>query len=192
MSTDNDAVADAGSRAFLRAQGFVGFLRAGQLHDRRCEGLPNERGVYAILRDSPYTPEFMARSSAPVYRGVDPSLPIEELEARWVPGAHVLYISRARGPGVRSLLKQRIKRLLRFGHGRVVGHWGGRLLWQLRDHGALLVAWKPTGEDDPALVEAALLAGFVARYGTLPFANLERESEEADTDERGSEDQAGG
>jgi len=139
----------------------------------------------------------MARSTAPIYRGVDPSRPIEELEARWVHGAQVLYFGRARGPGVRSLLKQRIKRLLRFGHGRVVGHWGGRFLWQLRNHGALVVAWKPTGEADPAVVEAALLAAFVARYRALPFANLERESDEAESDEaesdeRGSEDQAGG
>jgi hypothetical protein len=186
------AAADAGSREFLRAQGFVGFLRAGQLHDRRCEGVPNERGVYAILRDSPSPPVFMARSTAPIYRGVDPSRPIEELEARWVSGAEVLYFGRARGPGVRSLLKQRIKRLLRFGHGRVVGHWGGRFLWQLRDHGALLVAWKPTGEDDPARVEASLLAGFVARYGALPFANLEGESEEGESDEQESANQVGG
>ena len=89
-----------------------------------------------------------------------------------MPGAQVLYLGRACGPGVRSLLRQRVKRYLRFGHGRVVGHWGGRFVWQLRDHGTLRVAWKPTGDEDPALVEARLQARFREHYGMLPFANL--------------------
>ena len=169
---------DPGSRRFLEARGFVGFRAAGQLHAERCEGLPNLRGVYAVLRDSPTPPEFLPRSTAPAYRGVDPTRPVEELEARWVPGARVLYFGRASGPGVRSLLKQRIKRLLRFGNGRVVGHWGGRLLWQLRDHGALRVAWKPTGDAEPIEVEAALQAEFFEHYGARPFASTEQESEE--------------
>lgn len=148
------------------------------MNAERCEGLPNARGVYAILRDSPTPPEFMARSTAPLYRGVDPSRPIDELQRHWVPGAQVLYFGRARGPGVRALLKQRIKRYLRFGNGRVVGHWGGRFIWQLRDHAGLRVAWKVTGDTDPAPIEAALQAAFVERYGALPFANLKQESEE--------------
>ena len=156
----------------------MGFITTGRLHAERCEGLPNERGVYAILRDSPAPPEFMVRSNAPVYRGGDPSRPVDELAQRWVPGAEVLYFGRACGPGVRSLLKQRIKRFLRFGNGRVVGHWGGRFIWQLRDHAALRVAWQPTRDADPAQVEASLQAAFVERYGGFPFANLKQESDE--------------
>jgi len=172
------AGSDPGSRAFLEAQGFEGFVATGQLHAERCERLPNQRGVYAVLRESPWPPEFVPRSTAPAYRGVDPSRPIAELEARWVPGAQVLYFGRACGPGVRSLLRQRVKRFMRFGHGRVVGHWGGRFVWQLRDHAGLVVAWKPTPEADPAQVEASLQAGFVRHYGVMPFANLKQESEE--------------
>lgn len=173
-----DAHLDPGSRAFLEAQGFEGFLRAGQLHEQRCEALPNQRGVYAIVRDSTAAPEFLARSTAPHYRGVDPSRPIEELEQHWVAGAQVLYLGRASGPGVRSLLRQRVKRLLRFGHGRVVGHWSGRFLWQLRDHAGLRVAWMSTGDADPATTEAALRARFVERYGALPFANRQEDRED--------------
>ena len=44
--------ADPGSRAFLESQGFGGFFGVGQLHAERCEGVPNERGVYAMLRES--------------------------------------------------------------------------------------------------------------------------------------------
>lgn len=172
LPADTGTATDPGSRTFLEAQGFEGFFTTGQLHAERCEGLPNERGVYAILRESPAKPEFMPRSTAPAYRGEDPSRPIDELTLRWVKGAQVLYIGRAAGPGVRSLLKQRIKRYLRFGRGKVVGHWGGRYIWQLCDHAALRVAWKLTGDADPAQVEAELQRRFVERYGVLPFANL--------------------
>ena len=41
-----------GSRAFLEAEGFEGFFTVGQLHAEACEGLPNEPGVYAIVRES--------------------------------------------------------------------------------------------------------------------------------------------
>lgn len=134
--------------------------------------------MYAVVRESLDPPGFMARSTAPFYRGMDPSAPIEALEARWVPGAQLLYLGRADGPGVRSLLKQRVKRYLRFGHGRVVGHWEGRQVWQLRDHAALRVAWKSTGDADPAPLEAGLREGFLERHGALPFANSRPESEE--------------
>lgn len=166
---------DPGSRAFLEAQGFEGFFTTGQLHAERCEGLPNERGVYAVVRESLAKPEFMPRSTAPAYRGENPSRPIDELTLRWVKGAQLLYVGRAAGPGVRSLLKQRIKRYLRFGRGKVVGHWSGRFVWQLCDHAALRVAWKRTGDEDPAAVEARLLSLFVQRYEALPFANFPEE-----------------
>ena len=38
-----------GSLAFLEAEGFQGFFTVGQLHAERCEGLPNEPGVYRML-----------------------------------------------------------------------------------------------------------------------------------------------
>ena len=109
---------------------------------------------------------------------MDPSVPIEILQNHWVPGAVVLYIGRARGPGVRALLHQRVKRYLRFGQGRVVAHYGGRFVWQLRDHRVMLLAWMPTPDEDPAVVEARLQAMFLARHGRPPFANLRLEDPE--------------
>ena len=134
-----------------------------------------------MVRESLAAPEFLARSVAPLYRGEDPSQPIEALSERWVPGAQVLDIGRARGPGVRSLLRQRVKRYLRFGHGRVVGHWGGRFVWQLRDHAALRVCWKTTSAEDAGPTEARLQARFHEHHGALPFANLRQESEDEST-----------
>lgn len=177
--------ADPGSRARLEELGFEGFRPVGQLHAGQCVEVPNERGVYAVFRDhTPEPPAFLPRSTAPEWRGQDPSRPIEELTERWVPGAEILFVGVARGPGVRSRLKQRVKRFLRFGHGKVVGHWGGRFVWQLRDHAALRVAWKATGDADPLDLADELRAAFRERYGVLPFADAEpARTAEADAEE---------
>ena len=168
----------AGSRAFLETEGFEGFLTVGQLHADGCERVPNEPGVYAMVRESLAAPEFLKRSVAPIYCGEDPTQPIEALGERWVPGAQVLFFGIAPGPGVRSLLRQRVKRYLRFGHGRVVGHWSGRFVWQLRDHGALRVGWKRTSAEDAGPTEARLQRSFREHHGVIPFANVRDEREE--------------
>jgi hypothetical protein len=169
---------DPGSVAFLADEGFEGFRSVGQLWADRCEELPNVRGIYAVIRESLAPPRFSAKSSAVRFRDTAPELPIATLEKLWVPGAQVLYFGRARGPGVRSLLKQRVKRYLRFGQGRHVAHWDGRAVWQLEDHAALRIAWKPTPKDDPAREEEALEERFEQHYGALPFANLKEGREE--------------
>ncbi len=181
MSETPAAAPDPGSRAFLEAEGFTGFVTNGQLHAERCERVPDERGVYVLVRDSVAPAEFMVRSTAPVWRGEDPTRPIDELQQRWVLGAQLLYVGRAAGTGVRGRLHQRIKRLLRFGHGKVVAHWGGRFVWQLRDHAGVRVAWKPC--DDPAAECARLLARFTGHYGVPPFANEAGPESDADADE---------
>lgn len=165
--------------ALLRETGFQGFHSVSHLQRTRCLEVPVERGVYALVRDTDLPPEFMERSVAGRYRRNDPTVAVDELRAKWVEGAQVLYLAGARGPGVRNLLQQRIKRCIRFGQGRVVAHWGGRYVWQLRDHIALRVAWRcATAAEDPGALEAALLDGFMARHDRLPFANLEREEAE--------------
>ncbi len=161
----------------LEAAGFEGFLTIGQLHSSTCLDVPNERGVYVVLTRTMASHAFRSKSSAPVWRGKSPELPVEELAGQWVPGARVLYVGRARGPGVRSRLRQRIKRYLRFGHGKVVTHWGGRLIWQLGEASRLAVAWRVSGDaEDPAVLETLMLEQFEQYYGALPFANLRGES----------------
>jgi len=169
---------DPGSIAFLHREGFEGFRTVAQLYADGCEEIPNLRGIFAIVRESLDPPKFLARSSATRFRDTDPTLPVAELEQLWVPGAQILCFARARGPGVRSRLKQRVKRYLRFGHGRHVAHWGGRAVWQLSDRSDLLVAWKPTPKDDPARAENEYQAEFERHYGALPFANLRHEPDE--------------
>ena len=84
---------------------------------------------------------------------------------RWVPGAHVVYIGKAS-----TSLQQRLTAYRRHGQGAPVGHWGGRLVWQVANP-EYVVAWKVT-EDEPREVERRMIAAFVAEYGRRPFANL--------------------
>ncbi len=160
--------------ATLRAAGFEGFVSARDLRREDCAGVPRDTGVYVMVRESGEAPRFNPRGTAAFLRGMDPNVKIEALAEKWVAGGCVLYVGRARGPGVRSLLQQRIKRWLRFGEGRNVAHWGGRYVWQLADAYALPIAWKPCA--DAAGEEAALLAAFEQAYGAPPFANLRHES----------------
>ncbi len=94
-----------------------------------------------------------------------------ELEERWIPDTPLLFVAAAPGPGVRNLLRQRVKRYLRFGSGAVVGHWNGRFVWQLTDHRSLRIAWKVMAGEDPAAAAGAMIADFENRHGRPPFAN---------------------
>jgi hypothetical protein len=107
------------------------------------------------------------RASAGTSSSATRRSPLTELEAYWVEGAYVLYIGKA------EKLRRRLDQFAAFGRGRPVGHWGGRLIWQLVNSQQLRVAWRivqPTA--DPAAEERRLLEAFLREYGRLPFANL--------------------
>jgi len=159
----------------LRAAGFEGFLTVMALREQGCASVPVEQGVYVVVRDWTAPPRFLASSIGGWYRGEDPTVASDELIAKWVADACVLYIGCAEGGGVRSKLQQRIKRYLRFGLGKVVDHPGGRYIWQLGGSSALRLAWCATGEESPAPLAAKLHAAFAVRHGMIPFANLAQE-----------------
>lgn len=172
----------------LGSQGFEGFHTIGQIHRESAMGVPDACGIYVVLvrGEAPHT--FRPQSSAPSWRGMDPAVPVEELAERWVEGAALLYVARARGPGVRHRLRQRVKRFLRFGHGKVVGHWGGRAIWQIREASRLVIAWRVcAGPDETLALERQLLDDFEAMHGRPPFAHQPGETPDdepgADTDD---------
>ncbi|OFW64814.1 MAG: hypothetical protein A2135_07035 [Actinobacteria bacterium RBG_16_67_15] len=103
------------------------------------------------------------RAASRVWR----SVAIDVLQANWVPGAPTLYI------GSGDDLRARVGLLLEFSHAgrdKSVFHWGGRLLWQLRDSGDLRISWRV--EAKHRALEKALVEDFKSMYGVLPFANL--------------------
>lgn len=162
----------------LRAAGFEGFATVVALREAAAEGVPAETGVWVVVRDIEAPPRFMPKSWAATWRGMDPTEPADALAARWVAGAAVLYVGTAPGSGVRARLQQRIKRFLRFGAGRNVGHWSGRRIWQLSGNAGLRIGWKCVAEGGVDAEAARMLAAFESRHGALPFANDPGEDEE--------------
>lgn len=157
-------------RAHLTGLGYEGFQRFSDLPSTHVS---SSGGVYVVLREADDPPAFIPISQAGRYKGRDPSVAVDTLASAWVPGAHLLYVGRAGlgGDGRRGI-SRRLDEYRRHGSGEVVGHWGGRYIWQLADHDELRVAWKP--DDDPSGAEADLLDAFIGEHGRLPFANLRR------------------
>ncbi|MDQ7788755.1 MAG: hypothetical protein RDU41_01730 [Clostridia bacterium] len=163
---------DFGSVDSIQSAGFMGFKSISDLHRTRCVEVPRVAGVYMILRDAAEPPRFRAVSTGGHFKGRNPTVPEFMLVHNWVDGATVLYIGKAGGGTSRSVLQKRLYSYLRFGAGEPVGHWGGRLIWQLEDSDALLVSWKPCEDVDTADLERSLIQDFVKAYGKRPLANL--------------------
>lgn len=149
----------------LRAEGFVGFERLDRVD---LDEVPDVGGLYVVVREATSEPAYLPSNPAGRYKGRDPSIPLARIRDRWVDGQNLLYVGRSKH------LRRRLELFRRFRDGEPVGHWGGRLVWQLADSDSLLVAWLPTGEQDPDPARATLVAGFVEAHGRPPFANLQR------------------
>lgn len=157
-------------RVGLEAQGFAGFVPFAALPR---SDVPREPGVYVVMRLADEAPAFLHSSVAGRFKGRDPSIAAERLEANWVTGTQIVYIGKATpGRDGRRGIRQRLDEYRRIGAGEAVGHWGGRLIWQLADWNELVIAWKETPDEDAGAVESRMLVEFVADHGKLPFANL--------------------
>jgi hypothetical protein len=157
----------------LKASGMSGFVSVRQLMDTSCDGVPRNPGVYVILRESQDKPRFLKTGVGGWFKDRDPNVSIAELESNWVEGASIVYIGKAGSATGSSTLHQRLKQLMHFGMGKKVGHWGGRLLWQLADHENLIVCWKLTKGLDAEATEGAFISEFQSENsGQMPYANL--------------------
>ena len=110
-------------------------------------------------------PTFLDANPGGRFKGRDPSVSSEALRANWVDGAEVVYIGKA------DNLRRRLREFARFGEGKPIGHWGGRLIWQLADSAELVVAWTETPGRMPREVEVEMISAFRSAWGKPPFAN---------------------
>jgi hypothetical protein len=158
------------TRKGLKDDGFTGFRPFKDLDLMR---VPQGTGIFAVLTPQGFKPDFLKKSTAGVFKKKDPSLPAPVLAAAWVDAAVVLYLGKA-GPGSKGNrgLRRQIQEFLDFGQGKPPGHWDGRLVWQLKNVGQLLIAWKELPAHDLNRAEAEYHAAFVDEFGKLPFANL--------------------
>lgn len=154
----------------LQNDGFIGFQSFEQLEIKQIPQVP---GIYAVLKPEGFERLFLATSVGGHFKKQDPSVLQPALEKEWIEDADVLYIGKA-GPGSTGNrgLRKRIQEFADFGRGKPVGHWGGRLLWQLAGSPSLIIAWKELAADEVNSAEAAYQAEFTSLYGRLPFANL--------------------
>jgi hypothetical protein len=150
----------------LRGRGFEGFVRARDLYLDRCAVVPRTPGLYVVLRTEEAAPKALSRSQGGLFKGKDPTVDVDAIKARLIASTPTLYIGKG------DQLQRRVRQLLDFGNGRPVGHYGGRLLWQLAGSDDYLIAWRE--DSSPRTAEAALLDEFMSAFGSLPFANLVR------------------
>jgi hypothetical protein len=130
----------------------------------RLSDIDRVDGVYVVLRKVG-APTFRAANPGGRFKGRDPSVSEEALTSNWVDDASVVYIGKAND------LRRRLREFMRFGSGEPIGHWGGRLIWQLADSESLLVGWKETPGQVARDVETAMITAFRAAWGKPPFAN---------------------
>jgi hypothetical protein len=150
------------TRSSLEALGFAGWSPWSEIAHWNC---PAIGGVYVVHYACSARPEFLAESPAGWFKGRDPSVPIGALTDNWVDGVDVVYIGKANN------LRRRLQQYARFGNGKPVGHWGGRLIWQLPKCQAMLVAWRETPDEVPREVEKRMINEFRKTHGKSPFAN---------------------
>ena len=148
----------------LRASGFSGFQPLGSLDTNMA---PRASGVYVVVADPVQPPRFMSASVGGHFKQKDPTVPESVLRSKWIDECSVLYIGKA------TSIRSRLRQYRDSGLGKPVGHWGGRLIWQLENHAELLVCWRATSEE-PRKVEELMLSAFEREFGRLPFANLTR------------------
>lgn len=155
----------------IRGYGFEGFITVEKLiHDQ--EILPKVRGVYSVLYTSNNSPEFLDKGTGGFFKEKNPNVPMEYLLEKWVEDTKVIYIGKAGGETSSSTLYSRLKQYINFGQGKNVSHYGGRLIWQIKDSKNLVFSWKQLPTEDPRVVEKALINCFKKKYNKRPFANL--------------------
>ena len=107
----------------IRRSGFQGFVAITALRTSKCHEVPDERGVYLVLRSKKAQPVFLSQSTGGHFKGKDLTVAVNQLEKSWVENSLVLYIGKAGGTGRRVTLRSRICLYMRFGQSESVAHW---------------------------------------------------------------------
>lgn len=149
----------------IEKAGFIGFKSIKELSEDSSE-LPIHKGIYMVLNLEKNYPVFLPVGTGGYFKGKNPNVSLQELKNNWIEDTIVVYIGKA------TALKSRLKQYLGFGQGKNIGHWGGRLIWQLTLSDQLVVCWKILSDDDPRAAEVELIKNFKQQYKARPFANL--------------------
>lgn len=155
----------------LKSFGFVGFKQMREFFID-SSSIPKFKGVYLVLNLNYKNAEYLNTGTGGYFKGRNPNVSIDQLSSNWVDDSLVVYIGKAGSMTGNSTLNSRLKQYFNFGQGKDIGHWGGRLIWQLKNSSDLVVCWKILPNDDPRVIEKELIKKFVAEFSKRPFANL--------------------
>jgi len=150
------------------------------LGNRLFDKVPKTKGIYFVISTWGWREDaFVKKGTGGYFKGKDPNVPVQTLWENWVEHATILYIGRAggiekNGRIYNSSLNSRISELVKYGHGKNIGHSGGRYLWQHTKSDEFRIYWYSIKDNDinPIDLEHILLEKFTQHYGKLPFANL--------------------
>lgn len=148
----------------IKKAGFTGFKKISELFIDSSK-LPDNNGVYLVLNIDNKPGQFLTVGSGGYFKGKDPNISLADLKSNWVDNTKVVYIGKA------TSLRSRLREYFGFGQGKNVGHYGGRLIWQIKYSQDLIVCWKSL-TIEPRQFEADLIQQFIQTYGCRPFANL--------------------
>jgi hypothetical protein len=123
------------------------------------------RAYYIVTQPTSTEPDFLKSNPGGWFKGRNPTVDAAALHANWVYGAEFVYVGKA------DNMRRRLRQFAQFGAGKPIGHWGGRLIWQLARSKDLLVAWRETPGEVPKEVEMTMLDDFRIAHGHRPFAN---------------------
>lgn len=155
----------------LKKNGFTGFKSVGELWTDKSN-IPKIKGVYLVINPNFEKVEFINPGVGGWFKGKDPNVSIDCLNSNHVDNSLVVYIGKAGSLEGKATLNSRIGQYLRLGETKNVGHWGGRLIWQIKNHSDLIFCWKPTPKNDPRQIEKQLLSEYNEQFDARPFANL--------------------
>lgn len=155
----------------IQKNGFSGFKTVKELWVDKSD-IPKTKGVYLVINPNFNKAEYINPGVGGFFKERYPNISKDALKGNFVQKSPVIYIGKAGSPTGNATLHSRLGQYLRFGQTKNVGHWGGRLIWQLKNHPELIICWKPTPGDDPREIEKQLLADYIKQFGKRPFANL--------------------
>lgn len=155
----------------IKKAGFTGFKKMSELFID-SSSIPKIKGVYLVLNPNFKKAEYLQIGTGGHFKGKNPNVTLDELKSNWVDNSLVVYIGKAGSETSNATLHSRLKQYFGFGQGKNIGHWGGRLIWQLKNSADLIVCWKSLPNDDPRTFENQLIRKFVSEFSKRPFANL--------------------
>ena len=155
----------------IKEAGFSGFKKMSELFADNST-IPKTKGVYLVFNLEGKPIEFLTVGTGGHFKGKNPNVSVSELKANWVDKTIVVYIGKAGKDGSSATLHSRLQQYFRFGQSCNIGHYGGRLVWQLKNSKDLIVCWKALPTEDPRTFETNLIHQFVSKFSKRPFANL--------------------